>query len=51
MFPVIDVELPEVYQHAVVPEKILTIPAQEISNNLEKWLKEWEALLYRTYEQ
>jgi len=46
MFPVIDVELPEVYQHAVVPEKILTIPAQEISNNLEKWLKEWEALLY-----
>ncbi len=46
MFPVIDVELPEVYQHALVPEKILTIPAQEISNNLEKWLKEWEALLY-----
>jgi thiamine transport system substrate-binding protein len=46
MFPVIDVELPEVYQYAVVPEKILTIPAQEISNNLERWLKEWEALLY-----
>ncbi|HBT51765.1 MAG TPA: thiamine ABC transporter substrate-binding protein [Petrotoga sp.] len=46
MFPVIDVELPEVYQYAVVPEKILTIPAQEILNNLEKWLKEWEALLY-----
>ncbi|PNR94914.1 thiamine ABC transporter substrate-binding protein [Petrotoga olearia] len=46
MFPVIDVELPEVYQYAVVPEKILTIPAQELSNNLERWLKEWEALLY-----
>jgi thiamine transport system substrate-binding protein len=46
MFPVIDVELPEVYQYAVVPEKILTIPAQEISNNLEIWLNEWEALLY-----
>jgi thiamine transport system substrate-binding protein len=46
MFPVIDVELPEVYQYAVVPEKILTIPAQEILNNLERWLKEWEALLY-----
>jgi len=46
MFSAIDVELPEVYQYAVVPEKILTIPAQEISNNLERWLKEWEALLY-----
>lgn len=46
MFPVIDVELPEVYQYAVVPEKILTIPAQEISNNLQIWLNEWEALLY-----
>jgi len=46
MFPVINFELPEVYQYAMVPEKILTIPAKEISNNLERWLKELEGLLY-----
>jgi len=46
MFPVIEVELPQVYEYAVIPEKILTIPAEDISNNLEKWLKEWEELIY-----
>lgn len=46
MFPVTDVELPEVYQYAVIPEKILTIPAEEISKNLDTWLKEWEKLIF-----
>lgn len=46
MFPVTDVKLPEVYKHAIIPEKILTIPAEEILQNLDKWLKEWEELIY-----
>ena len=46
MFPVTSVELPEVYQYAIIPEKILTIPAEEISRNLDKWLEEWEDLIF-----
>ena len=46
MFPVTSVELPEVYQYAIIPEKILTIPAEETSRNLDKWLEEWEDLIF-----
>ncbi|MDA3898991.1 MAG: thiamine ABC transporter substrate-binding protein [Spirochaetes bacterium] len=45
MFPVIDMELPEVFSHALVPDKTVSIPTAEISANLEKWLKEWEDIM------
>jgi thiamine transport system substrate-binding protein len=46
MFPVTNVELPESYEYALKPEKILTIESEEIANNLNKWLNEWEELMY-----
>ncbi|PNR97020.1 thiamine ABC transporter substrate binding subunit [Petrotoga sp. 9PWA.NaAc.5.4] len=46
MFPVTNVELPEVYEYAVIPDKILTIDDNKISKNLEKWLNEWEDLVF-----
>mgnify|MGYP003803740655 FL=1 len=46
MFPVTDVEMPESFDYAVKPEKILSIDASEIGENLEKWLDEWEQIMY-----
>jgi thiamine transport system substrate-binding protein len=46
MFPVTNVELPESYEYALKPEKILTIESEEIADNLDKWLNEWEEIMY-----
>jgi thiamine transport system substrate-binding protein len=42
MFPVIDVELPQVYSYALIPDEKLTLSADEIDKNLEGWLSSWE---------
>ncbi len=43
MFPVTNVELPEVYKKYVPKvEKILTLDPGYVSENLEKWIEEWE---------
>jgi thiamine transport system substrate-binding protein len=46
MFPVTNVELPESYEYSLKPEKILTIESEEIADNLDKWLNEWEEIMY-----
>ena len=45
MFPVTGVTLPDAYKHAVRPKKIMQLSEKQISDNLEKWLKEWEGLI------
>ncbi|MGL4369745.1 MAG: thiamine ABC transporter substrate-binding protein [Spirochaetota bacterium] len=45
MFPSSDTALPDAYKYAVRPQKILRLSEKEISDNLEKWLKEWEDLI------
>ncbi|MCG8570147.1 MAG: thiamine ABC transporter substrate-binding protein [Spirochaetes bacterium] len=46
MFPVIDIELPPVFEHAVIPEKTVDIDDQKIVEYMEQWLKEWEEIMY-----
>ncbi len=46
MFPVVEVEMPASFDYAVKPEKIVSIDAAEIGENLEKWLDEWETIMY-----
>ncbi|MGM0641423.1 MAG: thiamine ABC transporter substrate-binding protein [Thermotogota bacterium] len=46
MFPVTNVELPDSYEYALKPDKILTIESEEIAENLDKWLNEWEEIMY-----
>ncbi len=45
MFPVTAVRLPEVFSHAVVPDEILSIDAEEMEKNQEKWLSEWHKIM------
>jgi thiamine transport system substrate-binding protein len=46
MFPVINTEMPESFKYAKEPNKILSIDSKQISENLDKWLKEWEEIMY-----
>lgn len=46
MFPVVDVQLPESFQYALKPDKILSLEAEKIANNLDQWLEEWEGIMY-----
>lgn len=45
MFPVTGVTLPDVFSHAVIPGQSLTIDAQDLARNQEKWLKEWREIM------
>ncbi|WP_129408667.1 thiamine ABC transporter substrate-binding protein [Marinitoga lauensis] len=45
MFPVTKVELPEAFNYAIIPEKIVTVNAQDIDKNMEKWIEEWEEIM------
>lgn len=45
MFPVTDVELPEVFDNAVTPESIVSLDTNLVNTNLEKWLEQWEAIM------
>lgn len=45
MFPVTDVELPDVFSHAVIPEKTVTIDTKEIDAHLDEWQIEWERIM------
>jgi len=45
MFPVTDVALPAVFSNAVVPETALTIDAETMSKNQEKWITEWYEIM------
>lgn len=43
MFPVVDVELPEVFEKYVPKvDKILILDPQEVSRKLDEWIKGWE---------
>jgi thiamine transport system substrate-binding protein len=46
MFPVVDVQMPESFQYALKPDKILSLEAEKITNNLDQWLEEWEGIMY-----
>ena len=46
MFPVTDVEMSESFNYALKPEKILKISSEDLTNNLEKWLDEWEKIMF-----
>ena len=46
MFPVIDVQMPESFQYALKPQKILTLDAALIRENIDEWLDEWEGIMY-----
>jgi thiamine transport system substrate-binding protein len=43
MFPVTNVQLPEVYDYAVKPDEILKAPA---NLNIEALINEWEKAIY-----
>lgn len=45
MFPVTNVELPEVFQHAKIIDNPLTIDSEAVTANLTTWLKEWEKIM------
>ena len=45
MFPVINTEMPEAFNYAIIPEKVVTVEASEIDKNMEKWLEEWEEIM------
>ncbi|GAB6188853.1 thiamine ABC transporter substrate-binding protein [Marinitoga arctica] len=47
MFPVINTELPEAFNYAIIPDKVVTIEADEIDKNMEKWLEEWEEIMLK----
>jgi thiamine transport system substrate-binding protein len=44
MFPAVRTVMPEAFKYAINPVKVKTLSEQEISNNLETWIKEWEDL-------
>lgn len=46
MFPVTNVKLPDSYNYALKPDKILTIEPEKMADNLDKWLNEWEEIMY-----
>ena len=46
MFPVVDVQMPESFQYALKPQKILTLDAALIAENIDEWLDEWEGIMY-----
>jgi len=46
MFPVVDVQMPESFQYAQKPKKILTLDAAQIAKNIDEWLDEWEGIMY-----
>ncbi len=43
MFPVIEVEMPAVFQYAVKPETILKLPPEV---ELEELIEKWEKIIY-----
>lgn len=45
MFPVTNVKMPEAFNYALIPEKIVTISPEEMNKNMEKWLEEWEEIM------
>jgi thiamine transport system substrate-binding protein len=45
MFPVVKIDMPEAFKYAIVPEKIVTISAEDMNENMEKWLEEWEEIM------
>ncbi|TDT71938.1 thiamine transport system substrate-binding protein [Hypnocyclicus thermotrophus] len=45
MFPVTNVKLPAAFDYAEEIKNPVTVSGEDISNNLEKWLKEWEELM------
>lgn len=46
MFPVTETKLPPAFEYAIYPEKILKLDTKKIAKNLEKWLLEWEKIMY-----
>ena len=46
MFPVVDVQMPESFQYAQKPKKLLTLDASQIEENIDQWLEEWEGIMY-----
>lgn len=45
MFPVTNVELPEVFKHAEKIDTPLTLSSEEVEKNLTTWLNEWEKIM------
>ncbi|MEA1883685.1 MAG: thiamine ABC transporter substrate-binding protein [Thermotogota bacterium] len=46
MFPVTEVQLPESFQYALKPDKILSLDPSKIAENIDTWLDEWEGIMY-----
>lgn len=46
MFPVTNVKLPDAFKYAIIPDKILSLDTEELENNLENWLNQWERIMY-----
>jgi len=46
MFPVVDVKMPKSFEYAIAPKKIVSVDAKKVSDNLIKWLDEWEKIMY-----
>ncbi|MCD6442785.1 MAG: thiamine ABC transporter substrate-binding protein [Thermotogae bacterium] len=41
MYPVTDVELPDVYKYAATVEKILKVDPSEVEKKMDEWINEW----------
>ncbi len=47
MYPVTNVKLPSVYRYAPRVDEVVSIPPQEVEENLSKWLEEWTYIVVR----
>ena len=45
MFPVIKIQLPDVYSYAIEPKEIITLSSELIEKNKEQWIMEWEKIM------
>ncbi|NHB92401.1 thiamine ABC transporter substrate binding subunit [Photorhabdus cinerea] len=43
MYPVIDIQLPEVYSQFSVPKKSLQYSAEEVAKHRNKWIRAWQS--------
>ncbi|KLO21406.1 MULTISPECIES: thiamine ABC transporter substrate-binding protein [unclassified Marinitoga] len=47
MFPVVETKLPEAFNYAIIPEKVVTLNSEELEKNMEKWLEDWEEIMLK----
>ncbi|WP_350307432.1 thiamine ABC transporter substrate binding subunit [Photorhabdus viridis] len=47
MYPVIDIQLPEVYSQLSIPEKSLQYSAEDVATHRNQWIRAWQSAVSR----